>query len=166
MMLLKKLNYIFYQISKKVGSFILLVLIVSISAGIFSRYCLNHPFTWIEELSTFLFIWLAFLGAVTATYEKRHVAVDFLINRIPRKLNDAVKILTYLLILTFMVCLVVGSFILFPTMTHVSVALRIPRYFYYFAICSASFMMFFMYLVELVEYVQDMVSKEGRGEAA
>jgi TRAP-type C4-dicarboxylate transport system permease small subunit len=159
MNLLKKLNAVFYQFSKKAAAFMLLILIVSITLAVFYRYILNSPFTWTEELATFLFIWISFLGATTATYEKRHVSIDFLIERFPRKVNDIIKIFTTVLILVFMVLVVVGSFILFPTMTHVSVALHIPKYLYYSAIASASVMMFSMYIVELVELVHDMLNR-------
>ncbi|MGI5966904.1 MULTISPECIES: TRAP transporter small permease [Anaerotruncus] len=163
MNLLKKLNYLFYQVSKKTGAFMLLVLIVTVTMGIISRYLFNNPFTWVEELATFLFVWISFLGATTATYEKRHVAVDFLVSKLPGSVNGMIKIIVYLFILAFMVMIVAGSFILFPTMQHVSVALRIPRYCYYISITLSSVMMFSIYLAELIEYLT--MTKKGVSEA-
>lgn len=155
MSLLKKLNALFYKVSKKLGAFVLLVLVVVITISVVSRYFLNSPLTWTEELCTFLFIWFSFLGATLATYEKRHVSVDFVVNRLPKTANRIVKLFSNLLILIFFVLLIVGSFILFPTMPHKSVALRIPRYCYYFPIMLSSVMMFCMYLADTLEFMQE-----------
>ncbi|MGI6433454.1 MAG: TRAP transporter small permease [Sphaerochaetaceae bacterium] len=160
---LKKINQVCYRVCKKIGSFFLFLLIVIITSGIVARKGFKSPLIWTEELSTFLFIWVAFLGAVSATYEKRHIAVDFLIKKFPQLLQDIVKVITYVLILMFQVLLVFGALKLIPMMLHVSVALRIPKYLYYMAICVASATMFLMYLDELIDYVKGMRIK---GEVA
>ena len=155
MEVLKKLNAAFYKVSKKLGAFVLLVLVAVITVSIVARYFFNNPFTWTEELCTFLFIWFSFLGATLATYEKRHVSVDMIVSRLPRTVNNIIKVCTNLLILVFFVLLIVGSFILFPTMLHTSVALRITKYGYYIPIAASSAMMFCMYLADTVEFIRD-----------
>ena len=156
---LKKLNSIFYFISKKLGAFVLGTLVVVITIAVIARYFLGQQFTWTEELCTFLFIWFSFLGATLATYEKRHVSVDFLVTKLPKQVNNVVKLLSNILILAFFVLLVVGAFILFPTMQHVSVALRIPKYCYYFPIALSSVMMFCMYLADTIEFVKEWMNE-------
>ena len=91
------------------------------------------------------------------------MAVDFLVSKLPGSVNGMIKIIVYLFILAFMVMIVAGSFILFPTMQHVSVALRIPRYCYYISITLSSVMMFSIYLAELIEYLT--MTKKGVSEA-
>lgn len=157
---LKKLNWIFYWISKKLGAFVLGVLVAVITVAVVARYFFGHPFAWTEELCTFLFIWFSFLGATLATYEKRHVSVDIVVSRLPKLVNRIIKLFSNILILVFFVLLVVGSFILFPTMLHVSVALKIPKYCYYFPIALSSAMMFFMYVADTIEFIREWM-KEG-----
>lgn len=159
---LKKLNGIFYWISKKLGAFVLGVLVAVITVAVVARYFFGQPFTWTEELCTFLFIWFSFLGATLATYEKRHVSVDIVVSRLPKLANRIIKLFSNILILVFFVLLVVGSFILFPTMTHVSVALRIPKYCYYFPIALSSAMMFCMYVADTIEFIGEWMN-EGKG---
>lgn len=159
MSILKRINYVLYMISKKTGSFFLFILIITITSGIVARKFFNSPLIWSEELSTFLFIWVAMLGAATATFEKRHVAVDFLVKKFPKFVQDMIKIITYILILLFQVLLVVGALKLIPSMFHVSVTLRIPRYTYYLAVCFASAGMFLMYVDELMDYIKAMRSR-------
>lgn len=159
---LKKLNYFFYFISKKIGAAMLLALILTITAGVTARYVFGSPFTWTEELATFIFIWISFMGAVTASYDKRHVAVDFLVTKLPQRVQDVIKLFTYVAILVFVVLLVYGSFVLFPTMKHVSVALRLPKWLYYIPVCTASVEMFFIYLAEMLEYITNMMHPENK----
>ena len=47
----------------------------------------------------------------------------------------------------------------FPTMQHVSVALRIPKYCYYFPIALSSVMMFCMYLADTIEFVKEWMNE-------
>ena len=39
---------------------LVLVEICVLLAGVVSRFVLNHPFTWSDELASILFLWLAF----------------------------------------------------------------------------------------------------------
>lgn len=156
MKLLKSINKAMYHFSKELGSALLLGLIAIITAHVIARFILGNPFVWTEELAAFLFIWISFMGAVVASYEKRHVCVDFLVKKLPDSIQILIKILTYISILVFMILLIVGSIILFPKMLHVSVALRIPKFLYYAAICVASVEMFLIYVQEMIEYIQDL----------
>lgn len=153
MNILKKINYGFYKASKEVGTLMLLVMVVAITVSIIARYFFNHPFTWTEELCTFLFIGFAFFGATVATYEKRHVSVDILVEKLPETANKIIKLVANLIVLAFFVLLTVGSFVLFPTMTHKSVAPHIPKWAYYVPIMLSSAMMFCMYLLDTIELV-------------
>lgn len=163
MKLLKSVNKALYRFSKELGSALLGVLILIITAHVVARFVFKNPFVWTEELAAFLFIWISFMGAVVASYEKRHVCVDFLVKKLPMTVQDMIKILTYIAILVFMVLLIIGSFILFPKMMHVSVALRIPKFLYYAAICMASVEKFLMYVREMIEYIQDLRKRCGSG---
>ena len=154
------MNRCFYQFSKKLGTALLMVLVVSITVGIIARYVFRSPFVWTEELSTFLFIWLSFMGAAAASYDKRHVAVDYLYNKMPLSVQHVVKLITFILIMIFMVLLVVSTFILMPHVPYKSVALKIPRSAYYVAICLASAEMFFIYLEQMIEYCAETFGKK------
>ena len=152
MKFLEKITYWMNFVFKKTATAMLAVLIITLTAGIITRYVFDSPFTWTEELATFLFIWIAFLGSATVTYEKRHVAVDFVTHHLSEKAVIILRISTNFLILVFLSLIVVGSFTLMPSMvTHKSVALGIPRYMYYVPVVISSFGMIFMYVIEQIE---------------
>ncbi len=56
-----------------------------LGAGVFSRYVLRNPLPWTDDLSTFVFLWLAMLGAVAAYQRDQHMRLDVLLrNASPR----------------------------------------------------------------------------------
>jgi TRAP-type C4-dicarboxylate transport system permease small subunit len=49
-------------------------------AGVVSRYVFDSPIIWTDELATFLFLWLAMLGAVVALRCDGHMRLTTFIN--------------------------------------------------------------------------------------
>ncbi|MBU2552583.1 MAG: TRAP transporter small permease [Proteobacteria bacterium] len=49
--------------------------VLSIILGIFYRYVLKSPLSWVEEFSRLNFIWTTFLGACVATRLKEHLRI-------------------------------------------------------------------------------------------
>ncbi len=70
-----------------------LVALVAILWQIFSRYALNAPSTWTEELSRLLYVYMACLGIHMAQRENFHVRIDSLYNAFPARLRKALDLL-------------------------------------------------------------------------
>lgn len=45
-------------------------------AQVVSRYVLNNPLNWTEELARFVFVWVSYLAAWLAWKYRAHIAVD------------------------------------------------------------------------------------------
>ena len=56
---------------------------------------------WTEELSRYVMIYIAFIGASTGVYQWSTVGVDFVIDRLPGPLNFAVNLVIRVAILAF-----------------------------------------------------------------
>jgi TRAP-type C4-dicarboxylate transport system permease small subunit len=54
---------------------------------VFCRYVLNDPLTWSEELARYLFIWCAFLGWILASRHRSHLAMSFVAERLPPRVQ-------------------------------------------------------------------------------
>lgn len=162
--MLKTINKIIYHgfyILRAIAAVCLLTIVVAITAGIISRKILNSPFSWTEELTTILFIWLAFLGAAVVSAKRGHVAVDFLTDKFSPKMQKIVSISLNILTMALLVIMFVGSIILMPTMTHKTVALQIPRYYYYIPIMIASFYMILVYTEDLARIFRPDLYESG-----
>jgi TRAP-type C4-dicarboxylate transport system permease small subunit len=70
---LKSIKYdiVFLQIS-------IIALIVLSLLQVFTRYVLNAPLSWTEEVSTMFLIWMTYVGTYTLLYQDSHARVDLI----------------------------------------------------------------------------------------
>lgn len=71
----------FEQILVQVNAFIIGLMMIVMFALVFTnvvtRYCFGFSIATAEEISTFLMIWVTYLGAGLALREGRHASIDF-----------------------------------------------------------------------------------------
>jgi TRAP-type C4-dicarboxylate transport system permease small subunit len=53
-------------------------------AQVATRYVLNNPLIWSEEVARYLFVWVSMIGAALAIREGGHFGLDLLIRPMPR----------------------------------------------------------------------------------
>ncbi len=82
-------------------------MVVLVIANVFCRYVLNFSLVWAEEISQYLMVWVAFLGAGLALRQGRHVAVEMLQERLPAAGRRAVRSALFIALLVFLVVLTV-----------------------------------------------------------
>jgi tripartite ATP-independent transporter DctM subunit len=70
-LLLDRLDFVV----KAVALFLLVVIIVTVFAGVIARYVFNSSFAWTEELASWSFIWLIFTGVAAGHRGKQHITV-------------------------------------------------------------------------------------------
>lgn len=80
----------------------LLVVVVSVSFGVISRYVTQTSATWATELASLSFTWTVFLGAAAAFRRDMHVSVDLIIRLLPARWSTAVTWAMDLLLLVFL----------------------------------------------------------------
>lgn len=90
--------------------FIMSVMVINVLWQVFSRYILNAPGAFTDELARYLMIWIGLLGAAYASGKKIHVAIDI----IPQKFNAVNqarinKSINYTVALFAFACLVIGG---------------------------------------------------------
>lgn len=61
----------------------LAVMVVLVFGNVVLRYAFNSGIAVSEEVSRWLFVWLCFLGAVTALKDGGHMGTDMLVSRLP-----------------------------------------------------------------------------------
>jgi TRAP-type C4-dicarboxylate transport system permease small subunit len=58
---------------------------VAVLLQVIFRYVFNHPLSWSEELSRYLFIWIFLLGASFAVHRRSHFGMDSFFKMLPDK---------------------------------------------------------------------------------
>lgn len=72
---------------------LLVLMVLLVSVGVFYRYVLNASLTWYDEFASFLLVWLTFYGAVVASYRRRHIGFEVVVDRFTpgtRKIFDLI----------------------------------------------------------------------------
>ena len=78
------------------------VMATLVFVNVITRYVFNFSIIWAEEVSQYLMIWIAYLGAGLALREGRHVAVEMLQDRLPTALGRRLRIAVGGLVLIFL----------------------------------------------------------------
>ncbi|HHH53121.1 MAG TPA: TRAP transporter small permease [Bacteroidetes bacterium] len=72
---------------EKMLIFLMSILVLDVLWQVFSRYILNSPSSFTDELAGYLLIWVGLLGAAYVSGKKEHLAIDILY----QKSNEATK---------------------------------------------------------------------------
>jgi TRAP-type C4-dicarboxylate transport system permease small subunit len=78
------------------------VMTTLVFVNVVARYAFNFSIIWTEEVSQYLMIWIAYLGAGLALREGRHVALEMLHDRLPVALSRKVRMVVGSLLLAFL----------------------------------------------------------------
>lgn len=103
-----------YTQAQKILDVLMVVLltgmVVIVFSNVISRYFLDASLAWSEEISRFMMIWLAFIGAVAAYVNDEHLALDMLVNVLPRKIAGIIAVVADLLILFVLYMMIIGGY--------------------------------------------------------
>jgi TRAP-type C4-dicarboxylate transport system permease small subunit len=94
---IKKLN----TVCATVSGIVLLFVTFSIFVDVFLRYFLNRPSIWITEVSTYLFLYIIFLGTAYALQQGVHINVTFFLDRFEAKTKRVISLLTSFFAMVF-----------------------------------------------------------------
>ena len=109
-------------------------LVVTTSLQVFTRYVLNAPLTWTEELARMFFTWINFLGAALIVKRSSHISIDFATNLLPPGPRRWVLALAHVITLVILSILAVKGFqFLRTTGISASPALGVPWVYVYLA---------------------------------
>jgi len=98
-------NY-FGSIVEIVAALLIAAEIIILFAGVISRYFLQQPLVWSDELASLLFLWLASLGAVVAFRRNEHMRMTALVGMTSPRIRaflEAISIGATLAFLLFMI---------------------------------------------------------------
>ena len=113
-------------------------LVVCVVWQVLSRYIFSAPSTITDELSRYLFMWVAMIGAAYTTGQKRHLAIDLLVMKLSGKRKLLVEIFIQIAITAFAVIVLIygGSVLTIQTLAagQLTPALGIEMGYVYFCL--------------------------------
>lgn len=123
------------QIERWVAVVMMATMVACIFAQVVSRYLFGQPLVWVEELSTYAFIWGTFIGAAAGLKQGRHIKIELFVARLPTGLRQGLRIALNLLIGIFCVLLVINgvkAMMIFEWRQRtIALPIELPRYLFY-----------------------------------
>jgi tripartite ATP-independent transporter DctM subunit len=84
-----------------IGATLVVAEVCILFAGVVSRYLLDSPLFWTDELANFLFLWLSMLGVVVALRRDGHMRLTTVANWVPPHIARWFAAVAALVVITF-----------------------------------------------------------------
>lgn len=110
-------------------------LVLCVVWQVISRYILNAPSTFTDELARFLLIWVSFLGVAYLSGRNAHVSIDVLSERLKPAQRVRLNVFINLVIILFVLSVLVygGGVLVYTTFVYMQLTptMQIPMAFVY-----------------------------------
>lgn len=159
------------RILEKVLVWLTAMMVVVVTWQVTTRYILNSPSSYTEELATYLLIWISLLGAALALRQKAHLGIDILTRKMTGKAKRISEIVSMVIVILFsaLVLIAGGLRLVFVTLTleQLSAAFKIPVGYVYTVLPLSGLLMAFYAIVAILNPAEPEASAsiETKGEA-
>ena len=99
--MIEKFERFFVRANQILISVMMLVMFILVFTNVLGRYGIGKSWAAAEEISTFLMIWVAYLGAGLALREGRHAAIDIFLDKLPADACRFVRAILGIIIIAF-----------------------------------------------------------------
>ncbi len=149
---MKKIRASINKIIEAILAFLMAVLTLDVLWQVFTRYVLNDPSPWSEELARFILIWVSILGAAYVSGRKEHIAIDLLQQKSSPKNRRKIQwVIDTMIILFALFVLVIGGYNLVQiTISQTSSSLQIPLGVIYLIIPISGVLIIFYALTDMI----------------
>lgn len=159
---MEKLCVLISKVSMFVSASCTGILAIVMMMQIFCRKVLNDSLTWSDEMGGYLLVWIALFGAVTALFEKKHLAIDSLIDRMPKKVQNVMRIVIDVLIIIFLIIVFYFSIPLMTKLTGMTaISLPIPQTFIYSPLVITTLFSTVILINDMIKDIQNLKVKGG-----
>jgi TRAP-type transport system small permease protein len=114
--------------------------------GIFSRYFLNRPIVWVNELTILIGTWLFYIGIGVLYARKEDITLDLIVNKMPGWMRRATELVINAMVLIFLAILAIYSYKLIPFVSMsgsmLSFSLGISDVYYYIPVGIGAMLIF------------------------
>jgi len=118
-----------------ISSVLMTLLTIIVFAEVLSRYVFNFPIVVSSQLTSLLFPWLIFLGSIAVTYYEEHLAITFVREKFPEKVQKIIVVFEKLIILFFTIAIMVAAYDLSQAVANQSIPLlKISKSWLYYSL--------------------------------
>lgn len=144
---------------------LVVMLVVSVAWQVMSRYLLDDPSPWTEELARFLLIWIGMLGASLAFRQRAHLGLELLPQKLEGTPAAVLRYFTLFVIALFAITVLVmgGSNLVALTweLRQYSAVLGMPISWVYSVVPLTGTIIVFYCLVQALEHDDGTTASRG-----
>jgi TRAP-type C4-dicarboxylate transport system permease small subunit len=122
----------FIRIMDLASALCVVAMVGVVAVQILLRYVFGNPLVWADELASWLFVWVIYLGASVLVRYDAHLTVEIVTDRLSPRVNQWRRLLVNILVLSFLILLLVQTIELLqkfgPTL---SPAMHVPMGFFF-----------------------------------
>ena len=138
------------------------VMVLTVTWQVATRFILNEPSSYTEELATYLLLWISLLGAAYALRQRAHLGIDVVTSRLSPEAQVRARVVGYVVIALFaLVAFVIGGGILVSVTFELgqrSAAFQVPVGYVYTVLPLSGVLMIIYSVVGAVETLRGDVS--------
>ena len=137
--------------------------IISVLIQVISRTFLPKTPSWTEELARYLFIYMVAFGASVAVHKKEFVAVDLIIDFLPKIIRKLIELVINIVLLLFVAFVLLKSVLGFAILEYrmVSTAMQVPMQYIYFSMIILFGLLILSFVMEILYQVKEILSNKG-----
>ena len=137
--------------------------IISVLIQVISRTFLPKTPSWTEELARYLFIYMVAFGASVAVHKKEFVAVDLIIDFLPKIIRKLIELVINIVLLLFVIFVLLKSVLSFAILEYrmVSTAMQVPMQYVYFSMIILFGLLILSFVMEILYQVKEILSNKG-----
>ena len=143
------------------------VMVLDVTWQVFTRFVLQDPSSFTEELAGFLLIWIGLLGGSYAVYTNAHLGIDILIRKLEGVARDRLVIIiyTFIILFAFFILLIGGLRLVSLTLklNQISPAMGLPMGYVYLVLPLTGVLMIyysFFHLIKAARHQDERSQKE------
>lgn len=133
------------------------VMTLDVLFGVFNRFLFKMPISWVDEIATYLLIWISLVGSAVAIRIGGHVGVGLIVSRLKTGAKAFVSWVNVSVILAFLIGLIfLGMRLAIREMGQLGHATRISMFWPFLSIPLGSFLI----LIQLVYLIKLLAKKQ------
>lgn len=148
-------------IDRWLGGILMLLMagsILNVLWQIFTRFVLQAPSSYSEELARYLLIWVGLLGAAYASGQGMHLAIDYFVHKLrPRKRRYIDMLIQSVIFLFALLAMVIGGIRLVAItliLEQTSAALQVKLGYVYMALPLSGLLIMFYAIATFIDLLQ------------
>jgi TRAP-type C4-dicarboxylate transport system permease small subunit len=149
------------KLDKIVGTMLMVimaVMVINVTWQVFSRYVIQSPSSFTDELSRYLLVWLGMLGAAYVAGQGNHLAIDILPTKLTGEAKRKLLMVINVIIILFVIPVMImgGANLVYITyiLEQKSATLQLPLAYVYMMIPFSGLLVLFYQIADLTTLIK------------